>query len=111
MRDADHRLTSLVSTSVIQARGSTALSLQVSTSGAIVAQFSAPRSWRRRARNGTQEFACWLLHHHGRGPSRSRRNIDLGTLCEHATVHHALRSGWCNACTRAVAEPPFVAEL
>jgi hypothetical protein len=37
-------LTSLVSTSVIHASGSTALSLQVSTSDAMVAQFSAPRS-------------------------------------------------------------------
>ncbi len=45
MRDAGHRLTSLVSTSVIQASASTALSLQVSTSEAILAQFSAPRSW------------------------------------------------------------------
>jgi hypothetical protein len=45
MREAGHRLTSLVSVSVIQASGSTALSLQVSTSEAILAQFSAPRSW------------------------------------------------------------------
>jgi hypothetical protein len=45
MRDAGQRLTSLVSVSVIQASGSTAFNLQLSTSDAIIAQFWAPRSW------------------------------------------------------------------
>src|SRR3981081_2769716 len=45
MRDAGQRLTSLVRTSVVQARGSPALSLQVSRSDAIMAHPAAPRSW------------------------------------------------------------------
>ena len=42
MRAAGQRLTSFVSTSVVQASGSTPLSLHVSNSDAMVAQFSAP---------------------------------------------------------------------
>ena len=42
MRDAGHRLTSFVSTSVSQASGSTAFSSHVSSSDAIIAQFVAP---------------------------------------------------------------------
>ena len=42
MREAGQRLTSFVSTSVVQASGSTPLSLHVSNSDAITAQFSAP---------------------------------------------------------------------
>src|SRR5713101_1958075 len=45
MRDAGQRLTSLVRTSVVQPRGSTTLSLQVSRSEAIMAHPAAPRSW------------------------------------------------------------------
>jgi hypothetical protein len=44
MREAGQRLTSLVRTSVVQASGSTRLSLQVSKSDAIIAQPAAPRS-------------------------------------------------------------------
>jgi hypothetical protein len=44
MRDAGQLLTSLVSTSVVQAKGSTRFSLQVSRSDAILAQPAAPRS-------------------------------------------------------------------
>jgi hypothetical protein len=45
MREVGHKLTSLASTSVIQASGSTQFNLQVSISDAIIAQPSAPRSW------------------------------------------------------------------
>src|SRR5262249_4881118 len=45
IRDAGHRLTSLVSTSVIHASGSTQFNLQVSMSDAAIAQFCAPMSW------------------------------------------------------------------
>ena len=44
MRDAGQRLTSFMSTSVVQASGSTRFSLQVSRSDAIIAQPAAPRS-------------------------------------------------------------------
>jgi len=46
MRDTGQRMTSLASTSVVEANGSTAWSLQVSRSEAIIAQPSAPLSWR-----------------------------------------------------------------
>ena len=52
MREAGHRLTSLVSTSVIQASGSTALSLQVSR-----ATRSSPSS-RRRGRGRRRGRSC-----------------------------------------------------
>src|SRR5450755_2711118 len=45
IRDAGQRLTSFVRTSVVQARGSTELSLHVSSSDAIMAHPAAPRSW------------------------------------------------------------------
>jgi hypothetical protein len=44
MRFAGQRLTSFVSTSASQACGLTALSLQVSSNDAMIAQFWAPRS-------------------------------------------------------------------
>src|SRR5262245_25334613 len=44
IRDAGHRLTSLVSASVIHASGSTLFNLQVSMSEAAIAQFCAPTS-------------------------------------------------------------------
>ena len=45
MREAGHRLTSFVSTSVIHASGSTPFNLQVSMSVAAIAQLAAPISW------------------------------------------------------------------
>src|SRR5216683_5208936 len=68
MRDAGQRLTSLVRTSVGQPRGSTALSLQVSRSEAIMAHPAAPRSWPANS-------AFFLV----RAKPRIERSTDLDT--------------------------------
>src|SRR6516164_5127299 len=67
MREAGHRLTSLVSTSVKYVCGSTPLSLQVSTSEAMHAQFCAPSSW----------------------PAKSAFLLDRLVGCVAVALHHA----------------------
>ena len=81
MREAGHRLTSLVSTSVKYFWGSTPLSLQVSTSEAMHAQFCAPSSWPASPyRAGSRSPISLASAVQAEGASHSERAARIGRV-------------------------------